>query len=106
MPFQTHIRSLADPPDTRQQNGAVVPEESAADYCRQQLGINPHVMPIEEIDLPPGIFDVVTVWDVWEHIHSPVEFIDQCIRLLAPKGLLALSIPNASGYPAAASCDD
>jgi len=29
-----------------------------------------------------------------------LDFIDQCIGLLAPNGLLALSIPNASGYPA------
>ncbi len=78
----------------------IEPQKSAADYCRRHLGINPYVMPIEDIDLPPGIFDVVTIWDVWEHIHSPVEFIDRCIHLLAPGGLLALSIPNASGYPA------
>jgi len=78
----------------------IEPQQSAAEYCRRHLGIEPHVMPIEEINLPPGSFDVVTIWDVWEHIHSPVEFIDHCIRLLAPKGLLALSIPNASGYPA------
>jgi 2-polyprenyl-3-methyl-5-hydroxy-6-metoxy-1,4-benzoquinol methylase len=75
-------------------------QHSAAEYCRRHLGINPYVLPIEEINLPPGTFDVVTIWDVWEHIHSPIEFIEQCIRLLAPKGLLALSIPNASGYPA------
>jgi len=78
----------------------IEPQHSAAEHCRRHLGIKPYVMPFEEMDLPPGIFDVVTIWDVWEHIHSPVEFIDQCIRLLASRGLLALSIPNASGYPA------
>ena len=78
----------------------IEPQRSAAEYCRRHLNINPYVMPIEDIDLPPGIFDVVTIWDVWEHIHSPVEFIEKCINLVAPGGLLALSIPNASGYPA------
>ena len=78
----------------------IEPQESAAEYCRQHLGIKPYIRPIEEIDLGPNIFDVVTIWDVWEHIHSPIDFIDQCIGLLAPNGLLALSIPNASGYPA------
>lgn len=78
----------------------VEPQESAAEYCRRHLGITAYVRPIEEIDLGPKVFDVVTIWDVWEHVHSPVDFIDQCIGLLAPNGLLALSIPNASGYPA------
>ena len=40
------------------------------------------------------------MWDVWEHIHSPIDFIERCIGFLAPNGILALSIPNASGYPA------
>jgi 2-polyprenyl-3-methyl-5-hydroxy-6-metoxy-1,4-benzoquinol methylase len=78
----------------------IEPQKSAADYCRQHLGISPHVKPIEEIDLGPNLFDVVTLWDVWEHIHSPARFIERCIGMLAPNGLLALSIPNASGYPA------
>jgi 2-polyprenyl-3-methyl-5-hydroxy-6-metoxy-1,4-benzoquinol methylase len=78
----------------------IEPQKSAAEYCQKHFGINPHVGPIEEIDLGSNVFDVVTIWDVWEHVHSPIDFIDQCIDLLAPNGLLALSIPNASGYPA------
>jgi len=86
------------------QNGweatGIEPQQSAAQYCQDRLGIKPHVGPIEEIELRPGSFDVVTAWDVWEHVHSPVKFIDRCIELLTTNGLLALSIPNASGYPA------
>lgn len=78
----------------------IEPQESAAEYCKKHLGIKPHVGTIEEIEFRPGSFDVVTAWDVWEHVHSPVEFIDRCVALLVPNGLLALSIPNASGYPA------
>jgi len=78
----------------------IEPQESAAEYCRQHLGIKPYIRPIEEIDLSPQLFDVVTIWDVWEHIHSPIDFIERCIDLVVPNGLLALSIPNASGYPA------
>jgi 2-polyprenyl-3-methyl-5-hydroxy-6-metoxy-1,4-benzoquinol methylase len=78
----------------------IEPQESAAQYCQQHLGIEPYVQPIDDIDLSPQLFDVVSVWDVWEHIHSPIDFIERCIDLLVPNGLLALSIPNASGYPA------
>ena len=78
----------------------IEPQQSAAEYCRKHLGIKPHVGPIEEFEFKPKVFDVVTIWDVWEHIHSPLDFIERCIGLLGPGGLLALSIPNAAGYPA------
>ena len=55
---------------------------------------------LEDISLNSELFDAVTIWDVWEHVHMPLDFIDRCISFLAPHGLLALSIPNASGYPA------
>ena len=86
------------------QNGwqatGIEPQPSAADYCQKHLGIKPHVGFIEDVKLNPQSFDVVTIWDVWEHVHAPIAFIDRCIDLLAPNGILALSIPNASGYPA------
>jgi 2-polyprenyl-3-methyl-5-hydroxy-6-metoxy-1,4-benzoquinol methylase len=86
------------------QNGwqatGIEPQPSAAGYCQKHLGIKPYVGFIEEVKLKPQSFDVVTIWDVWEHVHAPLAFIDRCIALLAPNGILALSIPNASGYPA------
>jgi 2-polyprenyl-3-methyl-5-hydroxy-6-metoxy-1,4-benzoquinol methylase len=86
------------------QNGwqatGIEPQPSAAVYCQKHLGIKPYVGFIEDVQLRPQSFDVVTIWDVWEHVHAPLAFIDRCIELLAPNGILALSIPNASGYPA------
>lgn len=78
----------------------IEPQKSAAQVCHQRFGIRPQVCVFEDISHNLELFDVVTIWDVWEHVHTPLEFIDRCISLLAPGGLLALSIPNASGYPA------
>jgi 2-polyprenyl-3-methyl-5-hydroxy-6-metoxy-1,4-benzoquinol methylase len=80
--------------------GGIEPQASAAEYCERNLGVKPYVGFIEDLAISPESFEVVTLWDVWEHIHAPLEFIDRCIDLLVPNGLLALSIPNASGYPA------
>ena len=55
---------------------------------------------VEDINFDDESFHAVTLWDVWEPVHQPIRFIDRCINLLKPGGLLAMAIPNASGWPA------
>ncbi len=45
-------------------------------------------------DLPPGSFDVVTFWHVFEHLNDPRETLAKARDLLAPNGVLALAVPN------------
>lgn len=78
----------------------IEPQESAALVCEERFGIKPQVCVFDQIKFDHRKFEVVTIWDVWEHVHKPLEFINRCINLLNPGGLLAVSIPNASGYPA------
>lgn len=48
---------------------------------------------IEEYD--PGYrFNTITAFDVLEHVLSPAAFLQSVYRLLAPKGRVALSVPN------------
>lgn len=76
------------------------PQRSAALFCRQQLGINVHIGTIQNHDLLAESYDVITLWDVWEHVHDPLNFLPSCISLLSPGGLLVVAVPNASGLPA------
>lgn len=41
-------------------------------------------------------FDVVTVFDVVEHLVDPVSFINEIWRILKPTGILVLTTPNTS----------
>lgn len=41
-----------------------------------------------------GIFDVVTLWDVVEHLPCPEGALAEARRVLRPGGLLAFSTPN------------
>jgi len=43
---------------------------------------------------PHERFDVVTLLDVWEHIHEPRPFLDRLCRHMKPGGLLYLETPN------------
>ena len=78
----------------------IEPQTSAATYCQEKFGIEPHIGNIEESEFDPGSFDVVTLWDVLEHVHHPSHFLTYCIRLIAPGGLIVIAIPNSSGWPA------
>ena len=49
---------------------------------------------LEESDFPVESFDVVTGWDVFEHMLDPAGFLDKAHELLKPGGLIALNTPT------------
>jgi SAM-dependent methyltransferase len=51
---------------------------------------------LEEASLAPGGFDVITLWDVLEHVSSPLETVRRVGRWLAPGGWVFFSMPNAA----------
>jgi 2-polyprenyl-3-methyl-5-hydroxy-6-metoxy-1,4-benzoquinol methylase len=65
----------------------------AAALARELTGAPVYVGAIEEFR-PPQQFDVVTAWEVLEHVVDPVAFIQVTTALLRPGGTLALSVPN------------
>ena len=50
--------------------------------------------------LPREHFDVVTFWDVLEHLPNPCAALKEAFRLLRPGGLVLLRLPNFSSYQA------
>lgn len=50
--------------------------------------------------LPREQFDVVTFWEVLEHLPNPRAALEAAFRLLRPGGLVLLSLPNFSSYQA------
>ena len=50
-----------------------------------------------DIDLPSETFDLVTMFDVIEHLEAPLEALRICHRILKPGGALAISTPNLRG---------
>lgn len=48
--------------------------------------------------LPGAQFDVITFWDVLEHLPDPVDALRQSFRLLRPGGLLLVRAPNFASY--------
>jgi SAM-dependent methyltransferase len=50
---------------------------------------------LRELDLAPASYDVVTMWDVIEHLTDPQSYLRHIRRLLRPGGLLFFHTGNA-----------
>jgi 2-polyprenyl-3-methyl-5-hydroxy-6-metoxy-1,4-benzoquinol methylase len=68
--------------------------ESADHMVRQ--GYEVIVKPLEISDLPSNSFDLVTLWEVLEHLAEPKIVIREIKRILAPEGLLLILVPNSA----------
>ena len=68
---------------------------AAVRYGREQLGIaNLHAGRVEDAGFPAGSFDLITLWDVLEHLRDPDPLLRHMAGLLAPGGALFLHTPN------------
>jgi 2-polyprenyl-3-methyl-5-hydroxy-6-metoxy-1,4-benzoquinol methylase len=69
----------------------------AADMAASRSGSQVHTGTLDTAPFEAGWFDVVTLWDVIEHVQSPSAYVKQIARLLRPGGMFALTTPNAGG---------
>src|SRR5439155_1182863 len=67
------------------------PSRWAAEYARREFGLTVHNAPLVKVPLPPASFDVITLWDVVEHLPHPVADLTHLAKALKPGGLFALS---------------
>jgi 2-polyprenyl-3-methyl-5-hydroxy-6-metoxy-1,4-benzoquinol methylase len=59
-------------------------------------GFNVIVKPLELSDLNSGSFEMVTMWEVLEHLAEPKNVLAEARRLLADNGILLILVPNSS----------
>jgi SAM-dependent methyltransferase len=73
----------------------------AVEWAARQFGANSRVADI--YNLPIGCeaaYDVVTMWDVIEHLECPRRALQIVRRILTPAGILVLSTPDAGSVAA------
>lgn len=63
----------------------------AADMARKTQKGTVYEGPLDQLSLPSGSFDVITSWDVMEHLPHPSAFLQDTANLLKPGGILAFS---------------
>jgi len=72
----------------------VEPVATAADYVRNVLGCEVFQTPFLNAGLKENQFDVLTMWNVLEHLYNPIANTQYAYNLLKPGGVLVISIPN------------
>jgi SAM-dependent methyltransferase len=73
----------------------VEPSAWAARYAREILHQPVKTATLEQAEFAPGSLDVVTMWEVIEHLPDPRATLRHIAAVLKPGGLLALSTPDA-----------
>ncbi len=69
----------------------IEPSKWAADYARTRVGCAVHQGIFEKYDLINSKFDVITIWDVIEHLSDPRLSLKKTFELLNPGGIVAIS---------------
>lgn len=75
---------------------ALEPGPHLAARCRER-GLEVVEARIEDAALD-GAVDVISAFEVIEHLFSPRAFLERCAALLAPGGVVVLTCPNAAGF--------
>jgi SAM-dependent methyltransferase len=78
----------------------VEPNPEAAAYAARRFSHHVHVSTLADADFPPASFDVITMWNVLEHLHTPWADLLRVRDLLREGGVLVFSIPNLESIEA------
>jgi 2-polyprenyl-3-methyl-5-hydroxy-6-metoxy-1,4-benzoquinol methylase len=70
----------------------------AAHTVMRHRGIKVHVGTLPHRDLAAESFDCVTMWQALEHVHDPRQTVREARRLLRPRGLLVVAVPNVASW--------
>jgi len=55
---------------------------------------------LEEVNLPSASYDVITLFEVLEHLKDPLSLLKECHRVLIPGGLLVVRTGNTESWSA------
>jgi 2-polyprenyl-3-methyl-5-hydroxy-6-metoxy-1,4-benzoquinol methylase len=78
----------------------IEPSHGAAGLARSQLGLDVFEGTFDGAELDDASFDVVTLWDVLEHLHDPVAALHNVSRILRPGGVTVIRVPHLESIDA------
>ena len=78
----------------------IEPSAATAEYARQKYGLDVITSSYEDTHLESQSYDIVTMWDVLEHLHEPVAAVQDVARILKPSGVFVIKVPHLESLAA------
>lgn len=78
----------------------IEPARHAAAYAKKVLHVHVFQTTIQKAHIKSNSFDVITLYDVLEHIPDIKSFLKEIRRILKPNGLLVVQSPNIESFAA------
>jgi len=78
----------------------VEPNEKAALIARTYPELQISVGTLDDVAYPPNYFDVITLWDVLEHLPDPRATLLEIRRIIKYDGVLIFQVPNLASWEA------
>lgn len=69
-------------------------------YGQKKFGLNVYHGALEGACFESASFDLITLYNVLEHVHNPEQLLIEVARLLKPGGHLVVEVPNAKSFQA------
>lgn len=76
----------------------IEPSARAVTYAREELGLPVQNTTLGAARLEPASLDLVTMWNVLEHLSDPQQALHRIREALRPNGLLVFAIPSVESY--------
>jgi SAM-dependent methyltransferase len=77
--------------DAGYQVEGIEPSKWAAEYASNRLHVPVTCQPIEAMELKENSYDIVTIWDVIEHLEDPAGTLIKIEKALKPNGVALIS---------------
>ena len=74
------------------------PNKWLCDWGKKQYGIDISHKSLFDQQYPDNFFDVVTLYDVLEHMGDPKRTLQECNRILKPGGILVVNYPDIGSW--------
>jgi SAM-dependent methyltransferase len=76
----------------------IEPSHYAATFAKDHYDLDVREGFLQDQLFPEESFDVITLWDVLEHVPDPITTLHQVSRLVKPGGLVVIRIPNPDSF--------
>jgi 2-polyprenyl-3-methyl-5-hydroxy-6-metoxy-1,4-benzoquinol methylase len=70
------------------------------DYAHEHFGLNTRHGTLTDLDFAADSYDMVTMWDVIEHVPDPTAYVKRAAELIRKGGLISLATPDVDSLPA------